>query len=104
MHTVVETSLFRNQWPSLWTPAIHDEFAARISEQPLIGKIIQGARSLRGRRRLSEASVNSSPIFRLFEALELSATQRKQAENRAEVAPPQPVELLPRRLLGVFVR
>ena len=26
------------------------------------------ARSLRGRRRLSEASVNSSPIFRLVEA------------------------------------
>ena len=47
MNTVVETSLFRSQWPSLWTPAIHDEFAARVSEHPLLGKIIPGSRGLR---------------------------------------------------------
>ena len=33
----------------------------------------------------------------------VGATKRKRTENRAELAPPQPVDLLPRRLLVLVI-
>lgn len=70
MYTVIETLLFRNQWPSLWTPAIHDQFAAYISDQPQIGKVIPGSRGLR-KVRWGRAGTGKSGGVRIIYLLQM---------------------------------
>jgi len=47
MLTVVETSLFRRQWPVYWTEEERGAFAAFIAERPTAGDVVPDSGGIR---------------------------------------------------------
>lgn len=47
MFTVVETDLFRKQWPNYWTEDERGEFAAYIADAPGAGDVVPGSGGIR---------------------------------------------------------
>ena len=45
--TVVETSIFRRQWPHYWTEEQRGSFAAYIAEHPFAGEVVPNSGGLR---------------------------------------------------------
>lgn len=47
MYTVVETDLFRKQWPNYWTEDERGEFAAYLADSPGAGDVVPGSGGIR---------------------------------------------------------